>query len=71
MSLFARLVLLVLVALLPAIGVQAYTAYEWRRDREADLREEALRQATMIAYVDAFRVLIDRKVVGKAVIEMG
>jgi PAS domain S-box-containing protein len=44
-----RLILLALVALLPAIGIQAYNAYELWREREAEVRDQALDQALLAA----------------------
>jgi PAS domain S-box-containing protein len=47
MSLLTRLFLLVLLAVLPAIGIQAYSEWELRRIREAQVHEEALRLARL------------------------
>lgn len=49
MRLTSRLILLALIALLPAVAVQAYNAFELRRDREAEVRERALEQAYLAA----------------------
>ncbi len=49
MGLRVRLFLLVLIAVLPAIAIQIYTEVDLRRAREAEIHEEALRQADMVA----------------------
>jgi signal transduction histidine kinase len=48
MSLRARLMLLVAVALLPALAIQAYTELDLRRQRETELHQLALRQARLV-----------------------
>jgi signal transduction histidine kinase len=42
MSLTARMFLLVLMAVLPAIGIQAYNEYDLRRARSDDIREQVV-----------------------------
>jgi PAS domain S-box-containing protein len=49
LRLTSRLILLALIALLPAIAVQAYNAVELRRDREAEVHDLALDQAYLAA----------------------
>ena len=49
MTLAQRLFLLVVVALLPALAIQAYNELDLRRSREAEVRELALRQAELAA----------------------
>ena len=49
MGLRIRLFLLVLIAVLPAIAIQIYTEIDLRRAREAEIHEEALRHADMVA----------------------
>jgi hypothetical protein len=49
MSLVARLYLLVVLAVLPAIVIQAYNELALRRDREAAVQAEALRLAEFAA----------------------
>jgi PAS domain S-box-containing protein len=49
MNLLARLFLLVAIAVLPAIAIEAYTQYDLRRTREAELRESALRQTRLVS----------------------
>src|SRR5438105_8375422 len=41
-SLTARLIILVLIAIFPAIVIQAYNEYELRKAREADIREQVV-----------------------------
>jgi signal transduction histidine kinase len=41
-NLTSRLFLLVLIAVLPAIGIQAYNEFDLRRSREADIRERVI-----------------------------
>ncbi|MGI4941625.1 MAG: HAMP domain-containing protein, partial [Janthinobacterium lividum] len=55
MTLAARLVLLVALALLPPLAIQAWTGVEQRRDREADLRIQAVAQ-TRAVQADVTRV---------------
>jgi PAS domain S-box-containing protein len=45
LRLTSRLILLALVALLPAIAVQVYNAFDLRRDREEEVRDIAVAQA--------------------------
>lgn len=49
MSLTHRLFLLVAIALLPAVGIQAYNELDLRRSREAEVRALALQQAQLAA----------------------
>jgi two-component sensor histidine kinase len=49
MGLRIRLFLLVLIAVLPAIAIQIYTEIDLRRAREAEIHEQALRQAGAVA----------------------
>jgi hypothetical protein len=49
LTLAQRLFLLVVVALLPALAIQAYNELDLRRSREAEVRELALRQAELAA----------------------
>ena len=49
MSVLQRLCLLVALALLPAILIQALNELDLRRSREAELHELALRQAELAA----------------------
>lgn len=42
MSLTVRLFLLVTIAILPALGIQAYNEYDLRRSREADIRDRVV-----------------------------
>jgi two-component sensor histidine kinase len=49
MGLRIRLFLLVLIAVLPAIAIQIYTEIDLRRAREAEIHEQALRQANLVA----------------------
>ena len=49
MTLAQRLFLLVVVALLPALAIQAYNELDLQRSREAEVRELALRQAELAA----------------------
>lgn len=49
MNVTNRLFLLVAVALLPAIAIQAYNEFDLRRSREREVRELALRQARLAA----------------------
>ncbi len=42
MSLTVRLFLLVTIAVLPALGIQAYNEYDLRRSREADIRDRVV-----------------------------
>lgn len=49
MSLVARLYLLVVLAVLPAIGIQLYNELTWRQQREAQVRDEVLRLAEFSA----------------------
>ncbi len=49
MTLARRQFLLVAVALLPAVAIQAYNEYDLRRSREAEVHELALRQAQLAA----------------------
>jgi len=55
MTLAVRLVLLVALALLPPLAIQAWTGVEQRRDREADLRIQAVAQ-TRAVQADVARV---------------
>ncbi len=55
MTLAARLVLLVVLALLPPLAIQAWSGLEQRREREAALRAEAVAQ-TRALQVDVVRV---------------
>jgi signal transduction histidine kinase/ActR/RegA family two-component response regulator len=48
-GLVARLFALVILAILPALAVQAYNEVELRRSREAEVRQEALRLAKFAA----------------------
>src|SRR5438874_10648452 len=41
-SLTARLIILVLIAIFPAILIQAYNEYELRKAREADIRQQVI-----------------------------
>jgi signal transduction histidine kinase len=41
-SLTSRLFMLVLIAVLPAIGIQAYNEFDLRRSREADIRQQVI-----------------------------
>jgi len=41
-SLTLRLIILVLIAIFPAIAIQAYNEYELRKAREADIREQVV-----------------------------
>src|ERR1700732_4664951 len=41
-SLTVRLIILVLIAIFPAIVIQAYNEYELRKAREADIREQVV-----------------------------
>src|ERR1700758_3582402 len=43
MSLTVRLFLLVTIAVLPALGIQAYNEYDLRRSREADIRDRVVK----------------------------
>ena len=47
MRLTQRLFLLVLIALLPALAIQAYNEFDLRRTRQAEVDEMALRQAKL------------------------
>jgi hypothetical protein len=47
MRLTQRLFLLVLIALLPALAIQAYNEFDLRRTRQAEVDEMALRQAQL------------------------
>ena len=49
MSVLARLFALVAIAVLPALAIQAYNEYDVRREREVEVRREALRLATFAA----------------------
>jgi len=49
MGLTLRLVLLGFLALVPAFAIQAYDEYTLRRDREAEVHEQALQLATLAA----------------------
>ena len=49
MSLLGRLYLLVALAVLPAIAIQAYNELALRRDRDAQMRAEAQRLAEFAA----------------------
>src|SRR5919106_3493815 len=49
MGLRVRIFLLVLIAVLPAIAIQIYTEVDLRRAREAEIHEQALRHADMVA----------------------
>lgn len=42
MSLTVRLFLLVMIAVLPALGIQAYNEFDLRRSREADIRDRVV-----------------------------
>ncbi|HVB79412.1 MAG TPA: hypothetical protein VNE82_05600, partial [Candidatus Binataceae bacterium] len=42
MSLTARMFLLVLIAVLPAIGIQAYNEYDLRKSRAEDIRQRVI-----------------------------
>ena len=44
-TLLARLFALVLMAILPALAIQAYNEIELKRSREAEVRQDALRLA--------------------------
>src|SRR5918911_1705155 len=48
MNLTIRILLILAIALVPAVGVQVYNAYDLRRAREAQIREEVLRQAELL-----------------------
>ena len=48
MNLTIRILLILAIALVPAVGVQVYNAYDLRRARERQVREEALRQAELL-----------------------
>src|SRR5215471_7772683 len=41
-NLMARLIILVLIAVCPAIVIQAYNGYELRKAREADIRQQVI-----------------------------
>jgi two-component sensor histidine kinase len=49
MRLRVRLFLLVLIAVVPAIAIQIYTEIDLRRERAADVHEQALRHARVVA----------------------
>lgn len=58
-----RLFILVILALLPAIAIQAYNEWDLRRSRKAEVHELALRQARLAAsemqrIVDGVRILL-------------
>src|SRR5258707_735818 len=42
MSLMLRLLVLVLIAILPAIGIDAYNEFDLRQSREAEIRNQVL-----------------------------
>jgi signal transduction histidine kinase/CheY-like chemotaxis protein len=46
MSILARLFILVMIAVLPALAIEAYNQIELRQEREREIRREALRLAT-------------------------
>src|SRR4051794_34886968 len=46
MSLLARLFILVAIAVLPALAIEAYNQVEMRQEREREMRRDALRLAT-------------------------
>lgn len=48
MSLLARLFVLVLIAVLPAIGIQAYSVYRLRAERAEEMTAEAQRLLTLV-----------------------
>ena len=48
MSMLARLILIAVVAILPALGINAYNAYELRETRLQEFRRQALREAESI-----------------------
>src|SRR6516164_11212504 len=45
-NLTARLIILVLIAVCPAIVIQAYNEYELRKAREADIRQQVIQITT-------------------------
>ena len=49
MGLTPRLLLLAFIALVPAFAIQAYDEYTLRRDREAEVHQNALEQAQLAA----------------------
>src|SRR3954451_7506911 len=49
MSLLARLLLLVVIAVLPALGILLYNRHDLRAAREAETHAEALRNAHAVA----------------------
>ena len=49
MTLLSRLLVLVAVALLPAIGIQAYNEYELRHTRQIEVQNQALNLAELTA----------------------
>ena len=49
MPLVARLVLLVVIAVLPALAIQLYNEYDLRQAREAQVRDEVVRDAHALA----------------------
>ena len=49
MRLTTRLILLALIAVIPAILIQTYSLFEILRSREAEVRDEALRQAQLVS----------------------
>ena len=49
MSILSRLFILVAIAVLPALAMQAYAQFDLRREREREIRENALRLATFAA----------------------
>ena len=49
MTLLSRLLVLVAVALLPAIGIQAYNEFDLRRTRQIEVQGHALNLAELAA----------------------
>jgi PAS domain S-box-containing protein len=49
LRLTTRLILLALIAVIPAILIQTYTLFDIRRSRQAEVHDEALRQAQLAA----------------------
>src|SRR3712207_1808406 len=63
MTLLARVLLLVVVALIPAIAIQTYEGFEHRRSRMEDIRATTMRYAEIFAseqarIVDGARQLV-------------
>ena len=48
MGLKSRLLLLVLISLLPAVAIQAYTSYSLRSYQEAEVQRQAVRDAELV-----------------------